>query len=282
MDKLLLNSHAKINLTLDVLGRRADGYHDVRMIMAQCGLCDSVLLEKSAAGIATRTNLGYLPCDGRNTAYKAARLFFDHTGVAGGVDITLKKRIPVSAGLAGGSGNAAAVLTGLNRLYGAGLPQSDLLRLGAAVGADVPYCILGGTMLAEGIGEQLTPLPPLPRTPIVVVRPNLRISTAQVYERIDSAALPPNPDTDAAIGALQRRDVAGVAAHMFNVMEAVTAADNPIVGRIKKKLVSRGALGAVMSGSGSAVFGLFADYKTAKAAARAFGPSYFVYAGWTR
>lgn len=283
MDKLLLNSHAKINLTLDVLGRRPDGYHDVRMIMAQCGLCDSVLLERSAGGVTTRTNLGYLPSDERNTAYKAARLFFEHTGLDGGVDITLKKRIPVSAGLAGGSGNAAAVLVGLNRLFGAGLPQETLLRLGEKVGADVPYCIAGGTMLAEGIGERLTPLPPLPRTPIVIVRPNLRISTAQVYARIDSAAAPPNAGTDAVAAALARRDVAGVAANLFNVMEAVTAVDYPIIGRIKQKLMSRGALGAVMSGSGSAVYGLFADYRAAKSAAGSFRPgSYFVYAGWTR
>lgn len=283
MDKLILNSHAKINLTLDVVGRRPDGYHDVRMIMAQCGLCDTVLITKTTGGITTRTNLGYLPRDERNTAYKAARLFFEHTGAAGGVEIELRKRIPVSAGLAGGSGNAAAVLTGLDRMYDTQLSQGELLRLGQAVGADVPYCILGGTMLAEGIGEVLTPLPTLPRTPIVVVRPNLRISTKQVYERIDSAALPPNPDTQAVVDALGRRDVRGVAAHMFNVMEAVTAADNPIVGRIKNKLIARGALGAVMSGSGSAVFGLFADYKTAKSAAGAFrfGP-YFTYTGWTR
>ena len=283
MDKLILYSHAKINLTLDVLGRRPDGYHDVRMIMAQCGLCDTVLLTKKLNGITARTNLGYLPRDERNTACKAASLFFEYTGTPGGVDIELQKHIPVSAGLAGGSGNAAVVLIGLNQMYQTNLPQADLLRLGEAVGADVPYCIMGGTMLAEGIGEKLTPLPKLPRTPIVVVRPNLRISTAQVYQRIDSAALPPNPDTQAVIDALKRRDVRSVAKCMFNVMEAVTAADNPIIGRIKKKLISRGALGAVMSGSGSAVFGLFADYKTAKSAACAFrsGP-YFTYAGWTR
>ncbi len=282
MNRFTINSYAKINLTLDVLGQRPDGYHNVRMVMAQCGLCDTLLLAKRAKGITLRTNLDYLPCDERNTAVKAAMLFFDETGIDGGADIDIVKRIPVAAGLAGGSGNAAAVLSGLNQLFDAKLSQEVLLRLGKAVGADVPYCTSGGTMLAEGIGELLTPLPDLPRTPIVVVKPDIRVSTAQVYAALDQEQKAAHPGTQAVADALARADTACVAAAMFNVMESVTAVMHPVIGMIKSHLLAKGALGTVMSGSGPSVFALFDDYAAAKAAAAAFGGKYFTYAGWTR
>lgn len=282
MDKLILNSYAKINLALDVLGRRSDGYHDVRMVMAQCGLCDTLILNKNQDKITLRTNLPFLPCDERNTAYLAARLFFRETNICGGVNIKISKRIPVSAGLAGGSGNAAAVLLGLNRLYNAKLSRETLMRIGTQIGADVPYCIMGGTCLAEGIGELLTPLPPLPRTPIVVVNPNIRISTAKAYAALDAAAKLTHPDIDEMALALKRRDTAGVARLMFNVMEAVAIARHPVIDKIKRQLLECGALGALMSGSGPTVFALFGDFDKAKAAAAAFRGKYFTYVGWTR
>ena len=282
MNKLMLNSHAKVNLLLDVIGKREDGYHDVKMIMQQCGLCDTIMLETIESGIALTTNLVFLPTDERNIAYKAARCFFDHTGISGGVKIDIAKHIPVAAGLAGGSGNAAAVLLGLNTLYNANLPLAELLELGKSLGADVPYCMLGSTMLSEGIGDILSPLAPLPRTPIVLVKPPISVSTAVVYKEIGSSQYK-HPNTDLMIDAIKRQDIRGIAASMENVMESVTISKHPVIRDIKNSLLESGALGAIMSGSGPTVFGLFEDYNTAKAASLCFNKwNFFVYAGWTQ
>lgn len=281
MDKVLLNSQAKVNLSLDVCGVRDDGYHTVQMVMQKCNLCDSVYVEKIESGIELSCNLYFLPTDEKNIAYKAARLFFEETGIRGGVRIRIEKRIPVSAGLAGGSGNAAAVLQGLNMLYETALGEEKLEAMGLKLGADVPYCLRGGTVLAEGIGEKLTDLPALPKTPIVIAKPKISVSTPEIYNAIDREEIIEHPDTKGLVEALEKRDVRAVAAKMHNVMEPVTHKLHPVIGEIKNILLSYGALGAVMSGSGPSVFGLFADFGAAKKAGAALKENYFTYVGWT-
>lgn len=281
MDKVIINSQAKVNLSLDVCGVRDDGYHTVQMIMQKCNLCDSVYVEKQPEGIELSCNLYFLPTDERNIAYKAAKLFFEETGVCGGVKIHMEKRIPVSAGLAGGSGNAAAVLQGLNMIYETNLSEERLEQMGLKLGADVPYCLRGGTVLAEGIGEVLTDLSPLPKTPIVIVKPKISVSTPEIYKAIDSAEIHERPDTPLLIEALGEKDVTKIATNMKNVMEVVTENMHPVIGEIKNKLMQMGALGAMMSGSGPSVFALFDDFAKAKKAASVFKGQYFTYAGWT-
>ncbi len=281
MDKVLINSQAKVNLSLDVCGVREDGYHTVRMLMQKCNLCDSIYVEKAECGIELSCNLHFLPTDERNIAYKAAKLFFEETGIVGGVEIKIEKRIPVSAGLAGGSGNAAAVLQGLNMVYDAGLSDEKLEEMGLKLGADVPYCLRGGTALAEGIGEQLTTLPSLPKTAIVIVKPKISVSTAEIYKAIDSEEILVRPDTEGMIACLERGDVRALAEKMHNVMEAVTQKMHPEIAQIRQSLLADGALGAIMSGSGPSVFGLFEDFTLAKNAAAKFKEKYFTYVGWT-
>lgn len=262
--RALARSFAKINLTLDVLNKREDGYHNVEMIMQTVSLFDLVLVDKTHSGISVTTNLRFLPSNEKNLAYAAAREFFNATGMNGGCKIMIHKNIPVAAGLAGGSGNAAAVLAALNMLYNAGLSDQQLCELGLKLGADVPYCILGGTYLAEGIGEKLSPLPPMPNCSILLVKPPINISTAAIYEKIDSEDITVRPDTDAMGRALVSGDPSAVAAQLSNVMSTVTEAMHPIVRGIKEKMIKNGALGAEMSGSGPTVFGIFPDYATAK------------------
>ena len=282
MDKILVNSHAKINLCLDVTAKRSDGYHEVNMIMQQCGLCDSILLEKKQEGISLKTNLKFLPTDERNIAFKAAQAFFSHCGISGGVGIDIIKRVPVGAGLAGGSGNGAAVLQGLNRLYGANLSEEALCEIGVTLGADVPYCLKSGTMLASGIGEELRPLPALPKTAIVIVKPPFSVSTPTIYNKIDNTEIQQRPDIPLLTDALLRKDVKTLAENMVNVMEEVTLSMHPVIGRIKNSLLQDGALGACMSGSGPSVFALFDSYGAAKRAASAFKKRFFTYVGWTK
>lgn len=277
----MINSQAKVNLTLDVCGVREDGYHTVQMVMQKCNLCDSVYVEKAGSGIELSCNLYFLPTDEKNIAYKAAKLFFEETGIDGGARIRIEKRIPVSAGLAGGSGNAAAVLQGLDMLYATELSQTRLEEMGLKLGADVPYCLRGGTVLAEGIGEVLTDLPALPKTPIVIVKPKISVSTPEIYKAIDREDIIKHPDTAGMIAALEAKDIRAIAAKMHNVMEPVTQKMHPVIGEIKSTLLSMGAISAVMSGSGPSVFGLFADFATAKKAGAALKENYFTYVGWT-
>lgn len=263
-NRAMARSYAKINLTLDVLGKRPDGYHDVKMIMQTVSLYDLVLVDRIDNGISISTNLRYLPVNEKNIAYKAALAFFEHTKINGGCKIMIHKNIPVAAGLAGGSGNAAAVLCALDRLYNANLSQEELMALGATLGADVPYCIMGGTALAEGIGEILTPLPDIPKSVILMVKPPISVSTGAIYEAIDSTDIPTRPDTDGMINAIKSGDVSAIAGNLSNVMGTVTENMHPIVGGIRRKMILNGALGSVMSGSGPTVFGIFPDYDTAK------------------
>lgn len=263
-------SYAKINLSLDVLSSRPDGYHDVRMLMQTVSLYDTILLDKTTYGISVDTNRSYLPNNEKNIAYQAALLFFRHTGIHGGVRIHIDKNIPVAAGLAGGSGNGAAVLCGLNAMYDARLSNAELASIAVSLGADVPYCIHGGTCLAEGIGERLSPLPAMPDCFVLLVKPPINVSTAAIYEQIDSTPISIHPDTQRLIEALQTQNLHELSSHLCNVMESVTIQLHPVIGGIKEKMIHSGALGALMSGSGPTVFGLFDDFSKAKQSADSF------------
>lgn len=267
MDKLELKALAKINLGLDVLGRRENGYHDVRMVMQTIHLYDDVILEKTKEpGIHLETNLSYLPVDENNIAYKAAKLLRDEFGITEGIRIRLKKYIPVAAGMAGGSTNAAAVLFGMNRMCGLGLTEQQLKDRGVKLGADVPYCIMRGTVLAEGIGEILTPLPPMPKCYVLIAKPGLSVSTKIVYEKFDALKDVEHPDIDRLMLGLENGKLAEVASSMGNVLEGVTIGLYPVIENIKQVMIQEGALNAMMSGSGPTVFGIFEDRRTAKKA----------------
>lgn len=268
MEKIELKALGKINLGLDILGKRPNGYHDVRMVMQTVYLYDDVRLEKKQEeGIELTTNLSFLPTDENNIAYKAARLLMDEFDIRGGVKISLDKHIPVSAGMAGGSSNAAAVLHGMNRLYRLGLTQEQLMERGVTLGADVPYCIMRGTVLAEGIGEILTPLPPLPKCYVLIAKPPLSASTKVIYEKYDSKEDIKHPNIDAILEGLREADIRKIAENMGNVLEEVMIPDYPVLGQIKEMMMENGALGAMMSGSGPTVFGIFAERRAAKQAA---------------
>lgn len=272
--RAMARSYAKINLTLDVLGKRSDGYHNVEMIMQTVSLFDLIVTDKTDGGISITTNLKYLPVNDKNIAYQAVNAFKSYTGIKGGAKIMIHKNIPVAAGLAGGSGNAAAVLCALNLLYNTNLSEAELCSIGAALGADVPYCIRGGTQLASGIGEILTPLADIKQTYILLVKPKINVSTKDIYSEIDSAQYTKHPDTEAMIKAVSEGDIKAVSENLCNVMENVTIKKYPQIGGIKRKLLLNGALGAVMSGSGPTVFGIFDDYLTAKKSADSFAYQY--------
>ncbi len=262
--RAMARSYAKVNLTLDVLSKRNDGYHDVEMIMQTVSLFDLVLVDKTESDISISTNLRFLPCNEKNIAYKAAQSFFEYTNINKGCKILIHKNIPVAAGLAGGSGNAAAVLCALDRLYNTNLSLEALYKLGGALGADVPYCIKGGTALATGIGDVITPLPDMPGCTILMVKPPISVSTASIYQAIDTSDIASRPDTQATINAIKAGNINDIAKNLSNVMGTVTEKLHPIVRGIRRKMILNGALGAVMSGSGPTVFGIFPDYQTAK------------------
>lgn len=269
MDKLELKALAKINLGLDVLGRRENGYHDVKMVMQTIYLYDDVRLEKTKEpGIRLETNLPYLPVDESNIAYKAAKLLQEEFRLEDGIAIELKKCIPVSAGMAGGSTNAAAVLFGMNRMFELGLSMQELMDRGVTLGADVPYCIMRGTVLAEGIGEILTPLAPMPKCTVLIAKPGISVSTKTVYEKFDALPTVEHPDIDGLIRGLDAGDLGMITSCMGNVLEEVTIGEYPIIDRIKQVMKREGAQHAMMSGSGPTVFGIFEDRKSAKRAYR--------------
>ena len=269
-------ARAKLNLSLDVLSPMPDGYHEMRMIMQSCSLCDELRVALTPDGsYLAHSNLRYLPCDGRNITVRAARLFMETVGERRfGVRVDMKKRIPVCAGLGGGSSDAAAVLRALNRLTGAAFSDDRLRELGLALGADVPFCVAGGTCLAEGRGEVLTPLPAMPKCGIVICKPRFPISTPELFSRIDSRTGAPGPDTAALIAALERGDLMALASGLRNVFEDVLAPEHAEIFAIKQRLTELGALGALMTGTGSAVFGLFEGFAEAKKAAEELGRDY--------
>lgn len=266
-DTIKLKSLAKINLGLDVLGRRENGYHDVRMVMQTIYLYDNVTLQiTETPGIDLKTNLFYLPVDEKNIAYKAAKMLMDEFQIERGISITLDKHIPVAAGMAGGSSNAATVLVGMNRLFKLGLSEQELMERGVKLGADVPYCVMRGTALAEGIGEELKQLPPLPKCYILIAKPAISVSTKTVYEKLDAHEIEEHPDIDGILKGLEEKDVKKVAASMGNVLERVTIEDYPIIEEIKETMKEEGALNAMMSGSGPTVFGIFTDRRLGRQA----------------
>lgn len=267
MDRLDLKSLAKINLGLDVLGKRDNGYHDVRMVMQTIYLYDDVILKKvKEKGINVKTNLFFLPVDENNIAYKAAKLLMDEFDIQEGISIELNKYIPVAAGMAGGSSNAAAVLFGMNKIFNLGLNQQQLMERGVKLGADVPYCIMRGTVLAEGIGEKLTALPPMPKCYILIAKPSVSVSTKTVYERFDAMEHVEHPDIDGILEGLESQNLYKIASCMGNVLEGVTVREYPVIQKIKQQMTDCGALNALMSGSGPTVFGIFDNKKAAKEA----------------
>ena len=270
-----LKALAKINLGLDVVRRREDGYHEVRMIMQTIHLYDRLDIKRTQEpGIQIQTNLSFLPVNENNLIYKAAKLLMDEFSITDGVSVKLDKRIPVAAGMAGGSTDAAAMLIGVNRLFSLGLTKRQLMERGVQIGADVPYCIMRGTALAEGIGEALSPLPPMVKCPVLIAKPSISVSTKFVYQNLKLDDTTIHPDIDLLIDDLKAKNLHDIAAHMGNVLETVTIPNYPVIDEIKKHMLSNGAVGAMMSGSGPTVFGLFDDEDTAKKAYKAMRSSH--------
>lgn len=270
-----LKALAKINLGLDVVRRREDGYHEVRMIMQTIQLYDRLDIKRTQEpGIQIQTNLSFLPVNENNLIYKAAKLLMDEFSITDGVSVKLDKRIPVAAGMAGGSTDAAAMLIGVNRLFSLGLTKRELMERGVQIGADVPYCIMRGTALAEGIGEALSPLPPMVKCPVLIAKPSISVSTKFVYQNLKLDDTTIYPDIDRLIDDIKAKNLHDIAAHMGNVLETVTIPNYPVIDEIKKHMLSNGAVGAMMSGSGPTVFGLFDDEDTAKKAYKAMRSSH--------
>ncbi len=264
---ITVNAYAKINLGLDVLRRREDGYHDVCMIMQSLELHDVITINRTAEqGIAMTTNLSFLPSNQDNLVYKAASLFMETYGLSTGLSIHLEKQIPVAAGLAGGSSDAAATLLGLNQLFHKNVSKEELMKLGVQIGADVPYCIRLGTALSEGIGEILTPLPPIPSCSILLVKPDISVSTKYVYENLKLNEKIVHPDISAMRMALADADLHSLAKSMDNILQTVTIKEYPIISEIKDKMKELGALNSLMSGSGPTVFGIYQNRELAKKA----------------
>ena len=268
-------AYAKINISLDVTGRRDDGYHDMLMVMQTVTLCDDVTVELTdEENSSASCNLHFIPCDERNLAVKAANMFFEKSGIKGAAKITLDKRVPVGAGMAGGSSDAAAVLRALNTLCGKPFDRAGLEALAAEVGSDVAFCISGGTALASGRGEILSPLPPMPDCYIVISKPDFSISTPELFRKLDSVKLRCHPDTSGILAALDERDLLKLARRMYNVFEDVPDRRFSTITQIKSRLLDYGALGAVMTGTGSAVFGIFSELSSAEKAAEELSKSY--------
>ena len=263
-------AYAKINLGLDVLRRRPDGYHEVKMIMQTVDICDDLTFEKrEEPGIGLRIEGADLPADENNLVYRAAALLMEKRQLREGAVITLKKRIPIAAGMAGGSADAAAAMRGLNTLFEMGYTVEELKELGVTLGADIPYCIEGGTMLSEGIGEILTPLSDPPACHLVIAKPAIDVSTAFVYGHLQADRLSFHPDIDGMAAALAAGDLKGITDRMGNVLETVTVKAYPVIDRLKQLMCGLGAENALMSGSGPTVFGICKERETAEKIAAA-------------
>ena len=264
MNDISVKALAKINLGLDVVRRREDGYHEVRMVMQTIHLFDRLEISRNDSGqITMETNLSFLPTNENNLVYKAAKLLQDEFAIKDGVHVWLHKYIPVAAGMAGGSTDAAAVLYGMNRIFELGLTKEQLMERGVKIGADVPYCIMRGTALAEGIGEKLTKLAPMVKCPVLIAKPQISVSTKFVYENLKLNENTTHPDIDRLVADISEGDLTKIAADMGNVLETVTIPEYPVIAEIKENMMQNGAVNAMMSGSGPTVFGLFADESTA-------------------
>lgn len=260
MNTIIKRAYGKLNLSLDIVGKREDGYHLVCMVMQTVNLYDELTIQKTdKPGIQLTTDRPDLPTNEDNLIYKAAKLLFDEFQIKGGVSIHLKKQIPIAAGMAGGSADCAATLLGINTLFDLKLTEQDLQKRAVTMGADIPYCIMGGTALSEGIGEVLTSISPVPDCHVLLVKPNIDISTKWVYQTLRWNTLTSHPDTKKMLSALEAQSLSEVSATMENVLETVTIPAYPVIASIKEKLLSLGAINAMMSGSGPTVFGLFPD-----------------------
>ncbi len=273
MDRYQTKAYAKINLGLDVVKRQPDGYHQVKMVMQNIGIHDELTFEKAEHTVTIFTDSEELPTDKNNLIYKAAIYMFDKYSVPSGLRVRLSKNIPIAAGLAGGSTDAAATMKGINILFGLGLSAERLMEEGAAIGADVPYCILGGTALAEGIGEKLTPLPPIPACHILIAKPDISVSTKYVYEHLNLQAVTRHPDINGMTAAIKAGQLDGITARMENVLETVTIPAYPVIADIKEQMFRLGAENSLMSGSGPTVFGIFRERAAAESAYRAMADS---------
>lgn len=284
MEQITLKAYAKINLSLDVVRRRPDGYHDVRMIMQTVDLYDVITMEKAESGIHTTVEMGKsftaegnaagtgkvseeLPADESNLIYKAAKLIMENRHMTEGVKIHLQKNIPIAAGMAGGSTDAAAVFRGMNRLFSLGMSIQEMKEMAVKIGADVPYCIEGGTQLSEGIGEILTPVKGIPDFYLLIAKPEISVSTKYVYENLHLEQLKTHPDVDGMAEAIQNGNLDGILCRMENVLESVTVKQYPVIGEIREFMKKHGADNALMSGSGPTVFGIYKKKETAEEAA---------------
>ncbi len=268
MEKYHIKAYAKINLGLDVVKRLPNGYHQVKMILQTVDIFDNLTLERTDSGITLTTDSHELPAGRDNLVYRAAELMREKYHITEGIHIHLEKRIPVAAGMAGGSTDAAAAMKGISRLFGLDAPLPRLMKYGVGIGADVPYCIMGGTALAEGIGDVLTALPPAPDCVILVAKPDISVSTKYVYEHLNAAGLTSHPDIDGMRTAIETGSLQGILDRMENVLETVTIPAHPVIDTIKRRMRELGAVNSLMSGSGPTVFGIFLEKQTAELAGR--------------
>ena len=266
MNEYRIKAYAKINLGLDVVRRLENGYHEVKMVMQTVGIYDVLEFQRTEGGIVITTDSGELPTDENNLIYKAAKLMMETYHISEGVKIHLEKHIPIAAGMAGGSTDAAATLKGMNRLFDLGCTLKDLMELGVKIGADVPYCVMGGTALAEGIGEKLTPLAPAPDCYVLVAKPDINVSTKYVYEHLDAQEIVKHPDIDGMVEAITEESLQGILDRMENVLETVTVSAYPVIQTIKDRMKELGAINSLMSGSGPTVFGIFVEKDMARRA----------------
>lgn len=266
MESITVKSRAKINLSLDILGVLPNGYHEVEMIMQQIDLYDLVTVTRIDTGIEVSSNLYYLPTDSSNIAWKAAKLLMDRYNIQSGVKIHLEKKVPVAAGLAGGSANAAAVMRAMNELFDLGLGREEMMTLGLTLGADVPFCFLEGAAVARGIGEELEPIKGLQNIWVLLSKPNIGVSTREIYKAYDQHEVLRHPNTPLLIEATEKSDIACLTGEMYNVLEEVTRALYPMVTEVKRRIHQSGAQAVMMSGSGPTVFGLFTHYDRAQKA----------------
>ena len=270
MDKLQLKAYGKINLGLDVIRKRPDGYHDLDMIMQMVDVYDDVIIEKKAGEeIVVKADAAVLSNGKDNLAYMAAKMLFDEFGIKSGVEITIHKRIPIAGGMAGGSSDCATTLIGINEMFNLGLSKQQLMERGVKLGADVPYCVLGGTAIARGIGEVLTPLPTPPQCHVIIAKPPISVSTAYVYGHIRPDEITKRPDIEQMTLAIKEQDLNKLSDLLYNVMEEVTVSEYPVIEELKSIMLENGALNSIMSGSGPTVFGLFDDREKAQAAMKA-------------
>lgn len=274
MRTIKLRAYGKINWVLDVISKRPDGYHEVEMIMQSVYLYDTITIAETYSGIKLNTNWDFIPIDENNIAYKAAKLIMESKGINCGVNICLHKNIPVAAGMGGGSADAAAVLLGLNKLWSLGLSICELKDMALSLGADVPFFMLGGTALACGVGEKLTPIKPLEDVIMLIVKPDFGVSTAQVYSMFEINKITERPDIPQMVDALRTGDLAAIGKNLCNVLEQIVCTMHPEVSELKQQMIRKGALGSLMSGSGPTVYGIFEDYDQAEEVYKALKDRY--------